>query len=192
MRIEREELRRLVERSRKGDADAFATLVEAFERPVYALALQKLGHPEDAQDVAQDAFLEAFRTLERLEEPEAFPGWIRRIAMSFSFQRLRRRQRHPETAAGAGAGSPLEGVIGPAARNGDIDPRELPNLILRAVSRVPEAYQLPLMLRYLEQMTPQQIADELAMNASTVRVTLHRGSILLRRHLDDVLKERES
>jgi len=176
--------RELVERARQGAAAAFSRLVEAFERPVYALALQKLGHPEDAQDVAQDAFLEAFRTLDRLEDPEAFPGWIRRIALSFSYQRLRRRQRRPE----APAGTLEEIAAGPLP---EIDARELPSLVLRAISRVPEAYQLPLMLRYLEQMTPQHIGEELEMNASTVRVTLHRGSQLLRRHFEDVMRERE-
>jgi RNA polymerase sigma-70 factor (ECF subfamily) len=187
MKIDRVELRQLVDRARDGDEDAFTLLVEAFERPVYALALQKLGHPEDAQDVAQDAFLEAYRTLDRLEDAEAFPGWIRRITLSYAFQRLRKRARHPEQTAGEA----IEALAGPAARFDEIDPRELPNLVLRAISRVPEAYQLALMLRYLEQLTPQQIADELSMNPNTVRVTLHRGSILLRRHFEDVLKERE-
>jgi RNA polymerase sigma-70 factor (ECF subfamily) len=186
MKIDRDELRQLVERARGGDEDAFTLLVEAFERPVYALALQKLGHPEDAQDVAQDAFLEAYRTLDRLEDPQAFPAWIRRIALSHAFQRLRRRARHPEQTAGEA----IETLAGPAARFDAVDPRELPNLVLRAIGRVPEAYQLALMLRYLEQLTPQQISDELAMNASTVRVTLHRGSILLRRHFEDVMNER--
>lgn len=182
-----EEVPDLVLRARSGDASAFTRLVESFERPIYALALQKLGHPEDAQDVAQETFLEAYRTLDRLRIPAAFPGWVRKIALNLSFQRLRRRESHPEILTGTAP----EAAIDPRDLP-EIDPHDLPNLVLKAISRVPEAYQLPLMLRYLEKLAPQQIAQELGMNPSTVRVTLHRGSILLRKHFEDVLREREN
>ena len=189
MILSSDEIPDLVERAREGDVDAFTRLVESFERPIYAIALQKLGHPEDAQDVAQEAFLEAFRTLDRLRIPAAFPGWIRKIALNLSFQRLRRRESHPEVLTGS-APEPAVGreIAGDLP---DVDPNELPGLVLRSISRVPEAYQLPLMLRYLEKLTPQQIAQELGMNPNTVRVTIHRGSILLRKHFEEVLRERD-
>ncbi len=177
----------LVLRARDGDTAAFTELVSRFERGIYALALQKLGHPEDAQDAAQDAFLEAYRTLDRLETPAAFPAWIRKITLNLAFQRLRRREKEPR----AVATEELDEVAGVADAWPEIDPHELPALVLKAISRVPEAYQLPLMLRYLEKLTPREIAAELGVNPNTVRVTLHRGSTLLRRHLEDVLKERE-
>lgn len=191
MSVVPEEIESLVERARRGDRDAFARLIGAFERSIYALALQKLGHPEDAQDVAQDAFLEAFRTLDRLRDPVAFPSWIRKIAQNLIYQRLRRREDHPERLGGAGTGSVFDGVEAANVPSAEVDPAELPELVLRAISRVPEAYQLPLMLRYLEKLSPQEIAGELHMNPNTVRVTLHRGSMLLRRRLEDVLRERE-
>ena len=175
----------MIERARSGDADSFARLVATFERPVYVLALQKLGHPEDAEDAVQDAFLEAYRTLDRLQVPEAFPGWIRKIVLSHCFMRLRRRRPRPIPVK--------DGLESPAALEDPfsrVDPQELPGLILQALSRVPEGYQLPLMMRYVEKLPPQRIAEDLAMNASTVRVTLHRGSQLLRKHLEDVLREK--
>lgn len=191
MDIDQEEMRLLVETARRGDPSAFQTLVEAFERPLYTLALQKVGHPEDAQDVVQDAFLEAFRTLERLETPEAFGGWIRKITLNLSYQRLRRRVQRPEQLVGAGTDSALEEVAVSPAGWPDVDPAELPGLVLRSISRVAEAYQLPLMLRYLEKLAPQEIAQELGMKPGTVRVVLHRASKLLRGHLEQVLRERE-
>lgn len=185
------QLEELVDRTRQGDAEAFTALVSAFERSIFALALQKVGHPEDAQDVAQEAFLEAFRTLDKLRTPAAFPGWLRKITLSHAYQRLRRREERPEFLAGAGTRSPLEEIAGGRDAFPDIDPHELPGIVLRAISRLPEAYQLPLMLRYMEKLTPQEMAQELEMNANTVRVTLHRGSTLLRKHFQDVLRERE-
>ncbi len=191
MPIGQDELRDLVGRARRGSPAAFQALVEAFERPLYALALQKVGHPEDAQDVVQDAFLEAYRTLDRLENPDAFAAWMRRITLSHAYMRLRRRQQRPEQLAGAGTGSALEEIAAAAVDLPEVNPAELPGLVLRAISRVPEAYQLPLMLRYLEKMSPQDIAGETGMKPGTVRVLLHRASKLLRRHLEDVLRERE-
>ena len=93
--------------------------------------------------------------------------------------------------AGAGTGSALEEIAASEDELPEVDPAELPGLVLRAVSRVPEAYQLPLMLRYLEKMAPQEIAGELGMKSGTVRVLLHRASKLLRGRLQEVLKERE-
>ncbi len=138
----------------------------------------------------QDAFLEAFRTIGRLESPEAFAGWMRRITLSHAYMKLRRRQRRPEQLAGAGAGSALDGVAAGPSSLPEVDPHELPALVLRAISRVPEAYQLPLMLRYLEKMSPQDIAVEMKMKPGTIRVLLHRASKLLRAHLEAVLRER--
>lgn len=191
MRLEQGELRERVLRARRGEVAAFQDLVEAFERPLYALALQKVGHPEDAQDVVQEAFLEAYRTIDRLENPDAFPGWIRRITLSHAYMKLRRRQQRPEQLLGAGTGSALEEVALPPPRRPEVDPSELPGLVLRAISRVPEAYQFPLMLRYLEKMSPLEIAGELEMRPGTVRVLLHRASKLLRQRLEEVLRERE-
>jgi len=189
MVLSNHELRQLVEQARQGHTAAFRTLVEAYERSLYALALQKVGHPEDAQDVVQDALLEAFRTLDRLEDPECFPGWVRKITLSYSYQRLRRRWHTPEHLAGAGRNSPLEEIA--AEPQESIDPAELSALVLRAISSVPEAYQLPLMLRYLEKLAPQKIAEELGMKPGTVRVMLHRASKLLRVHLEELLRKRE-
>lgn len=191
MRLKQVELRDRVVRARRGEVAAFQDLVEAFERSLYALALQKVGHPEDAQDVVQDAFLEAYRTIDRLENPDAFPGWVRRITLSHAYMKLRRRQQRPEQLMGAGTGSALEEVAAAPGGFPEVDPAELPTLVLRAISRVPEAYQLPLMLRYLEKMAPQDIAGEMDMRPGTVRVLLHRASKLLRRRLEEVLRERE-
>lgn len=191
MRLGQAELRDRVVRTRRGEISAFQDLVETFERSLYALALQKVGHPEDAQDVVQDAFLEAYRTIDRLENPDAFPAWLRRITLSHAYMKLRRRHQRPEQLMGAGTGSPLEEVAAAPGGLPEINPVELPTLVLRAISRVPEAYQLPLMLRYLEKMTPQDIAGEMEMKPGTVRVLLHRASKLLRRRLEEVLRERE-
>ncbi len=87
-----EQLHDLVVASQGGDIAAFGRLVRATERMVYAVCLRVLREPATAQDAAQQAYLRAFRRLRDLDEPAAFPGWMRRIAITaaLNLQRARR------------------------------------------------------------------------------------------------------
>ncbi len=82
----------LVLRARAGDVDAFAELVHATQAMVYAVARSVLRDPALAQDAAQQAYLRAFRRLRDLEEPAAFSGWLRRIAISVALNMRRARR----------------------------------------------------------------------------------------------------
>ena len=179
----------LVERTRSGDEDGFALLVSRFHDSIYALLRRLLRCEEDARDVAQETFLEAYRTLDRLRTPAAFPAWIRRIATSRAYSRLRYRQSHPGVREGDEGMDTFENA---ATEFPEVDRHELRGLILRAISRIPEPYGMALMLHHLEHLSPQIISQELGMNANTVRVTLHRGFDYLRETLQEVLRERES
>jgi RNA polymerase sigma factor (sigma-70 family) len=81
-----------VERARAGDREACRRLVEATADMVYAVARRLLDDPVEAQDAAQDTFLRALRHLDQLEDPAAFPGWLRSIAIRIA-DRMRRRRR---------------------------------------------------------------------------------------------------
>lgn len=177
----------LIERTKEGDHEAFAVLVSSFHDTVYYLALGKVRSEEDAEDIAQETFLEVYRTLNQLRTPAAFPAWIRKIATNRAYSRLRYRQAHPETREEG----LLESVGGAETEFPGVDPHELPGLLLRAIVRLPEAYQMTVMLHYLEKRSPQAISQELGINPNTVRVTLHRGADYLRESLADVLREKE-
>ena len=76
----------LVDRVRRGEAEAYAGLVRAYLRPAYAVALSVVGRPADAEDIAQDAFLKAFAAIDTCHEPERFGAWL--------FQIVRNRARN--------------------------------------------------------------------------------------------------
>src|SRR5919197_3419369 len=86
----------LVRRSLRGDGDAFAALFDRHAPRVYALAYQILGDRAEAEDITQDAFLQALSALPTLRQPEAFGGWVARIATNASVSVLRRRGRLPQ------------------------------------------------------------------------------------------------
>src|SRR5256714_4452601 len=86
----------LVRRSLHGDGDAFAALFDRHAPRVYALAYQLLGDRAEAEDITQDAFLQALSALPTLRQPGAFGGWVARIATNASLSTLRRRGRLPQ------------------------------------------------------------------------------------------------
>src|ERR687886_784513 len=86
----------LVTRSLRGDGDAFAALFDRHAPRVYALAYQLLGDRAEAEDITQEAFLQALSALPTLRQPDAFGGWVARIATNASLSTLRRRGRLPQ------------------------------------------------------------------------------------------------
>jgi RNA polymerase sigma-70 factor (ECF subfamily) len=81
----------LVIRARDGDRDAFGRLVEQFQRTVHAIALQRLGHDGDAQELTQDVFLHVLHRLDQVREPERFAGWLRQVTHHMAINRATRR-----------------------------------------------------------------------------------------------------
>src|SRR5712691_6737740 len=83
-----------VSRARGGDADAFRTLVERHSRAIFRVAYRMTGNEHDADDVVQEAFLRAYRQIEKFEERANFGTWLHRIAVNCSLDLLRSRGRH--------------------------------------------------------------------------------------------------
>ena len=85
------ETAQLVERVRQGDLTAFDEIVERFEPTVLRIAQNRLGNSADAQELAQEAFIQAFRKLDQLDDPRCFAGWLRAIAVRMAINRAVRR-----------------------------------------------------------------------------------------------------
>jgi len=81
-----------LERVRKGDSEAFAFLVEAYQRPVYNLCYRMLGEANEAEDAAQETFLRAYRSIKRYDGNRSFPTWLLSIAAHYCIDQLRKRR----------------------------------------------------------------------------------------------------
>ena len=97
-----EELSVVIERARSGDLEAFGEIVARFQDLAYGCGYAVLGDAHLAEDAAQGAFVEAYRSLRSLSEPAAFPGWFRRIVLG-RCSRLRRERKLPEVPLEAAA-----------------------------------------------------------------------------------------
>jgi RNA polymerase sigma-70 factor (ECF subfamily) len=151
-----------------GDRGAFARLFEAYGRVVHAVLLARVPARE-TEDLAQEVFLSAWRSLRRLRDPAAFGPWICRIARNRATDFLRRRgHRRTEPLEEPAVGAP------PSA-----EAREA----LEAIRALPSAYRETLLLRLVEGLSGPEIAARTGRTPGSVRVNLHRGMRLLRERL---------
>lgn len=165
----------LVERARGGDARAFQGLVEAYQDRVYALALRIVRSPEEAEEVAQDAFVRAWRALPRFRGEARFSTWLYRIAVRRAFDGaagLRvRRQRE------AGLDDDVACTRAAEAPGADAPRRRLEHL----VAELPAVQRAAITLYYYEDRAVAEVARILDLPDGTVKTHLHRARAALRR-----------
>ena len=169
----------LVRRARDGSREAFEELVRCTTRMVYAKLYLETGDPHLAEDLVQETFLRAFRSIGHLTDPKGFRAWLMTIGQSVlidSYRRAGAVRRSPPPRASQQA---LENTPAPAADNvGLADTREKVRLILQSL---PEEYRLPLTLRYIDGADYDTIQMQLGLSAGSLRGILYRGMQLLRR-----------
>jgi RNA polymerase sigma factor (sigma-70 family) len=183
-----EEIRHLVESSRSGDLDAFAALVGRFQNMAHGCAYAILGDFHEAEDAAQEAFIECYQRLSDLREPEAFPGWFRRILVRKCRQMLRRPrlQTAPlEEAFNAGR-EPI--ATGP-------DPgqaaalRETQRRVLDAIRSLPEGQRMATTLFYIDGYSLNEVAEFLEAPVTTVKKRLHDSRRKLKERMLTMVEE---
>lgn len=158
----------LVEKAKAGDIDAFGELVTRFQDMACGCAYAVLGDFHLAQDAAQEAFLEAYRSLPRIKDPNAFPGWFRRIVLH-RCNRLARRKSVPAQPidAATAVASPRPSPAAAAER------RELRDRVLAAIRGLPENDRMVTALYYINGYSQQDVADFLEVPVTTVNNHLH-------------------
>ena len=174
----------LVTAAQAGDLDAFGQVVERFQRMAYAVAYTMLGDAHLAEDVVQEAFIEAYICLSKLREPAAFPGWFRRIVVKRG-DRLVRGKR-PALLSLDAAGQQISGTSDPAAA---AETRELQRRVRAAIDVLPEADRLPVMLFYLAGYAQQEIATIMELPLTTIKKRLFHARQRLRALMDDIVRE---
>ncbi len=185
MAVRRREIAELVLNARKGDKSAFTELVRAYENAAYATALTYVPRVEDAQDIVQDAFINAYCKLARLREPERFGTWLGTIVRRQALEWLRRERAVRFTHdRGDAAESALENV----ARGNHSTARRNAEL-WDAVFALPENYREVVLAYYLNGFSYGRVADYLGLTVPTVKGRLHRSRIRLKEHLASEEKE---
>jgi RNA polymerase sigma-70 factor (ECF subfamily) len=167
----------LVAMALRGNPDAFATLVERYDRAVYHLAFRTLHDVEEARDVTQEAFFKAFRSLRTFKPGAKFSTWIFAIAYHACCDRLKRRKRYsddplPERADGAPG--PEQQAIA----------RDQASRLRAAIDALPEKYRTVITLYHLQGKQYEEIAKVLDLPMGTVKTHLFRAKEHLRKLLE--------
>lgn len=173
----------LVREAQRGSPEAFDALVRRFRDLMLAVARQEIDSREAAEDVVQDALLQAFRALPQLQDPARFVPWLTVIIRCRARRVGKRSRRHePIDSAALDALLSDQGERPPHPAEECIRAAERAS-IRTALDRMPKELQTILRLYYFEEWPVGRIADHLSLPASTVKWRLHRGRRLLQRQL---------
>jgi len=183
---------RLIERICKGERELFYELIRPHERAVYLVAYSVLRNEADAEDVAQESILKAFRALKDFRGDSRFHHWLVKIALNEARMRYRKRlAEHLESLDDEREGDDADYTPLQIADWRELPPdvlarKEIREEIQRAVDKLPEKYREVLVLRDIEEMSIAETAQILDLTEATVKVRLFRARLRLR----DMLVER--
>lgn len=165
-----------------GDQDAFARLVQAYQKPVYNLCLRMVSNPTDAEDLAQEAFVKAWRGLRFYKHEAAFSTWLYRLTSNVCIDFLRRQKKTvsltveedaPDLEVPDAAPLPEEQVLN----------KEKQHAVAAAMAQLEEEYRLALTLRVVDDLTYEQIAEVLGIKVGTVKSRIARARERMRKML---------
>jgi len=179
-----------------GDTNAFEGLMRRYNRMIYRAVRSVVRSDAEAEDVAQEAWVAAYRHLDQFEGRANFATWVRRIAYRAAVARARKR---PTLTDGACEGALANRSSGLDAENAMDDPaqklhrRQMARLLERAIDMLPTDQRVVLVLRDVEQLSTAETAESLGLSEANVRVRLHRSHQTLRElltlELGDALEE---
>lgn len=178
----------LVTRAKGGDTEAFAQLVEANQNRIYSLALRMVGNPEDATDLAQDAFLSAWRGLERFQGEAAFSTWLYRLTSNACIDFLRKEKRKRPAGGILSLDDTEEGATldlpdYEADPHRQLERSEVRQSIAQGLSALSPEHRRVLTLREVAGLSYAEIARILGLEEGTVKSRISRARLALRKKL---------
>jgi RNA polymerase sigma-70 factor (ECF subfamily) len=183
-----------IKRAQRGDGEAFGLLVERYERRIFSLVYHLVRRREDVEDLSQEIFIKAFRSLRSYNFQASFVTWLSRVAVNHCYDYLRRLRASPVTyysQMSEEGQRNLEARV-ESAEEGGLNQAEravLQDLAGKLLHRAPANDRLILMLKELEGYSVEEISDLLDLKSSTVKVRLHRAR---KRMLEDMKEWRKS
>jgi len=164
--------------ARRGDTAAFTRLVEAYQKPVYNLACRMLGESTEAEEAAQEAFIRAYTQLSTYQPSRKFSSWMLSIASHYCIDLLRRRRLIWLSIEDEEA--PAEALVTPEPGPEEaMLEAEQEKTVRKMLATLPPDYRLPIILRYWNDLSYEEIAEATHSTVSAVKSKLFRARAML-------------
>lgn len=187
-----------VERLKAGESSAMDELVDAYSDKIYNLAMGLLKKEQDAEDVVQDTLLQVFEKINTFRGEAALSSWIYRIAINFAYMKIRKIKRNDYI--------PLEDYMPKFEKNGmhqhpvsnwadkadnKLIRKEMRELIMGNIDKLAEKYKIVLVMRDIQGLSTEEVAEATGMTVPAVKSRLHRARLFLRERLACYYKGQE-
>lgn len=188
----------LISRFKKGSLEAMEKIVGLYEKSIFNFGLRICGHTQDAEDIMQETFLNAFRSLDRFRGETKLKNWLFTIAANACKRKRRKKKGEPERELSLEAFMPQEGTDlkyeipdfsnDPAE---DLMRTELRELIETSVRSLPQKYRLVFLLRDIEGFSSDETGRILGISSKAVKTRLHRARLYLREEISNYYREEQ-
>jgi len=179
----------LVAASQGGDQDAFAQLVQRHQRRVFNLVFRMLQQYEEANEVTQETFLAAWQGLSSFRGDARFSTWLYRIAYNCCLKQLEQRKKDKALNAAIQAEHLLDHADKEERASTVLETHDYQNLVREHLSMLPAKYRVVLVLRHLQEMTYEEMAEILTIPIGTIKTHLFRARNLLKERLETFEQE---
>ena len=182
----------LVREAAGGDRDAMERLLMRAQEVAYRFSLLVCGHPQDAEDVMQDALLKTYRYVSRIKEPEAFRMWLYTTVQNACRMKRRRHVGEPSHLTSIEEGArDGDGEARPVDVEGQARPADqllidawLNDRLRRAPKALPPLYRMIVVLREMEELSTREVAKVAGISEANVKTRLHRARVMLRQAME--------
>lgn len=171
----------------KGDQDAFGEIVEIYKNSVFQLCYRMLGNRHEAEDIAQEAFLRAYVNIKSFNQDLKFSTWLFRIATNLCIDRIRKKKPDyyldAEVAGTEGLTMYSQIPSDTPLPEKELESLELQETVQKEILKLPEKYRSAILLKYIEDLSLNEISEILDLPLGTVKTRIHRGREALRQQL---------
>lgn len=174
----------------KGDQNAYADIVNLYQHKLYQVCFRMLGNKQEAEDIAQEAFIRAYINLHSYDQNRKFSTWLYRIGTNLCIDRIRKKKPDfyldAEVAGTEGLDMYSQIASNEKLPEEAVEQMELQDRIQYEISRLSDKYRSVIVLKYIEELSLQEISEILDMPLGTVKTRIHRGREALRKQLTNL------
>ena len=180
-------IRKRIKQVLKGDQNAFGEIVELYKDKVFQICFRMVGNAHEAEDLAQEAFVRAYTNINSFNQNLKFSTWLYRIATNLCIDRLRKKKPDyyldAEIAGTEGLTMYSQVPSKTVLPEDEVVNLEIQQQIQQEISKLPEKYRSVIVLKYIEELSLNEISNILEIPLGTVKTRIHRGREALRHQL---------